>query len=400
MKIWQRVGCSIAIALWVVGSWVQPVGAIEAEAPPLPKTVAPGVSSSILEKLSRIQADRELQELVEKDLERSFTIRAQIQNEVDRAFEHTTTLLNVMLAILTCLPVLAAIAIWFMRRSIVNQILAETKRELREEVEKQLEAEVAAEVKEQAEAFQKKLEALEAEFQSQLDQMQTLFSDTQKAKDQVIQELSQVMPSVFRDSTPPEVHQKIQALTQQLDRLKSANAQLSFSASDYIEQGKALYFENRFEEAIACYDKALAAEPDNPKAWAGRGVTLVKLQQFDDALTAYDKATRFKPDFAEAWFGQGTILAKQQKLEAAIAAYDKATHLKPDLFPAWFGKARCHALHNQPDLALESLASALHLNPDRTREAAKTDSAFDQLRQQDPFQALLNDVGDRDNSNE
>ncbi len=391
MKIWQRVVCVVAIALWVVGSWGQPAWAIEPETPVLQKAAASAVSTSILEKLSRIQEDRELQELVEKDLERSFTIRAQIQNEVDRAFEHTTTLLNVMLAILTCLPVLAAIAIWFMRRSVVNQILAETKRELRDEVEKQLEAEVAAELKTQAEAFQNKLEELEAEFQAQLDQMKNLFSDTQKEKDRVIQELSQVMPSLFRDSTPPEVHQKIQALTQQLERLKSANAQLSFSANDYIEQGKALYFENRFEDAIACYDKALAAEPDNPKAWAGRGVTLVKLQQFEEALTAYDKATQLKPDFAEAWFGQGTILAKQQKIDDAIAAYDTATILKPDLFPAWFGKARCYALQNQADLALESLEYALQLNHDRTKEAAKTDPAFDQLRQEEPFQTLLSD---------
>lgn len=390
MKNWHRVAIALAIGLLVIGSWIQPVWASDLDpAPTVQKSAQPALPSSFLEKLGRLQEDKQLQELVERDLERSLTIRAQIQNEVDRAFEHTTTLLNVMLAVLTCLPVLSAIGIWFIRRSVINQIVAETKRELREEVEKQLEAEVAAELKEQAEAFQKKIETLESEFQAQLAQMKHLFSNTQKEKDQIIQELAQITPSPFRDSASPEIHQKIQALTQQLDRLKATNTQLSFSANDYIEQGKALYFESRFEEAIACYDKALKAEPNNPKAWFSRGATLVKLQQFEEALAAYDKATQLKPDFAEAWFGRATLLAKQQQFTAAIAAYEQATTLKPDLFLAWLGKARCHALQNQPDAALTNLAQALQLNRDRTQDAAKTDAAFDTLRTTESFKNLF-----------
>lgn len=394
MKLAHRLIVVILASFVACVVWTAPTIAGEPDSLTPPPSVGSKVSvappsSSFLEKLQRLQEDTQLQELVEKDLERSITIRSQIQEEVDRAFNHTTTLLNVLLAVLTCLPVLAAVSIWFIRRSVLNQIIAETKRQLKEEVEKQLEAEVTAELKQQAEAFQKKLEQLETEFQAQLAQLKHLFSDAQKQKDQIIQELAQITPSLMRESAHPDEQAKIQVLTEQLERLKSGNVQISFTANDYVEQGKAFYFENRYEDAIASYDKALQMEPDNPKAWFSRGALLVKLQQFDEALKSYDRALELKPDLAEAWFGRGTVLVKQQDLTGAIAAYEQAIWFKPDFFLAWFGKARCHALQGATDLTVESLQQAMQLNRDRVKEATKTDSAFDVLRDHESFKALL-----------
>ena len=259
MKAWHRlVVALLLVGCIVLGGWTSAIAldsdlpatadigrlidsvlapaTLAAEPESLPATNAatskPRPVDTFFEKLQRLQDDKQLQELVEKDLERSITIRSQIQEEVDRAFNHTTTLLNVLLAVLTCLPVLAAVSIWFIRRSVLNQIIAETKRQLQEEVGKQLEAEVADELKQQAEAFQKKLEALETEFHAQLAQLKTLFSDAQKQKDQIIQELAQLTPSLSRESANPDVQAKIQVLTEQLERLKSGNAALSFTAND------------------------------------------------------------------------------------------------------------------------------------------------------------------------
>jgi tetratricopeptide (TPR) repeat protein len=378
----------------VLSSSAMTSSAVASDAKQSPTVQAfPPFTRSLWEKLERLQQDKQLQELVEQDMERSIAVRAQIQAEVDRAFNHTTTLLNVLIAVLTCLPVLAAIGIWFIRRSVLNQIVAETKKQLRDEVEKQLEAEVIAELKSQlksqAEVFQTKIENLEAEFQVQLSQLKNLFSDTQKQKDQIIQELAQITPSPIREVGTPETQQKIQFLTQQLERLKSANAQLAFTANDYVEQGKALYFENRYEEAIACYDKALQTEPENAKAWFSRGAALVKLQKWEEALVAYDRAIAIKSDFPEAWFGRGTVLTKQSNLQAAIAAFDQAIQINPELVLAWFGKARCYALQNQPEPALENLQQAIRLSPDRSKSAAKNDAAFDAIRDAEAFKMIL-----------
>jgi tetratricopeptide (TPR) repeat protein len=346
-------------------------------------------STSLWEKLERLRDDTQLQRLVEDDIEKSLAIHEQIQVEVDRTFSHTTTLLNVLLVILTAMPILAGIGIWFIRRSVLNQIVADTRKQLQEEVEKQLSAEVAEELKQQAAAFQKEIDDLKTEFAAQLDQLRSLFSDAQKEKDKIIQELAQILPSPIRDSTSPEVHQKIQTLTKQLEILKSANSRLSFTANDYVEQGKALYFEGQYEDAIAFYEKAITAEPENLKAWLSRGAALAKLQRYDEAIAAYEKVTALKPDFSEAWFGKGLVLTRMQKYEAAIAAYTQLTDLKPDFYLAWFGKARCYAYQNQIALALTALEKAIALNPDKVKEATKTDNAFEPLRDNEQFQALI-----------
>ncbi len=311
--------------------------------------------------------------------------------EVDRAFSHTTSLLNVLLGVLTFLPVLAATGVWFIRRSVINQITKDTKQQLQQEVEKQFEQEIAAELKEQAEAFKQEIEKLRAEFVDQLSQLKSLFLDAQNEKDQIIQELSQITPSPIRESASPETQQKIQALTKQLELLKSTHAQLSFTANDYVEQAKALYFEGRYEDAIAFYAEAIQLEEENPRAWFGRGATLAKLQKWEEAIAAYETASQIKPDFSEAWFGKGTALTKLQRFDGAIAAYAKAIQIKPDFLLAWFGKARCHALKGDLEFTLESLRQAVSLNSDKTKDAAKTDSAFDQFRENDRFKKLLDE---------
>jgi hypothetical protein len=139
----------------------------ESMMPSVPNTPSP-TFNSMWEKLDRIREDRQLQQLVEDDLEKSFVIRAQIQAEVDRAFSHTTALINVMLALLTSIPVLAAVGIWFIRRSVIGQITQETKQQLAAEVEKQFEREIASELKQQGEAFKQELEQLRAELVEQL----------------------------------------------------------------------------------------------------------------------------------------------------------------------------------------------------------------------------------------
>ncbi|NJO43998.1 MAG: tetratricopeptide repeat protein [Cyanobacteria bacterium CRU_2_1] len=220
--------------------------------------------------------------------------------------------------------------------------------------------------------------------------LKSLFVDAQNEKDKIIQELSLITPSPFRDLASPETQEKIHALTQQLERLKSTNAPIAFTAYDYVEQGKALYFEGRYEEAITTYDRAIQMQPNHAIAWFSRGVALAKLHQFEEAVQSYDQAIQTKPDFLEAWFSRGSVLARLQHLETAIESYEKVTQMKPDFYLAWFGIARCYALQNNLELALGNLEKAIELNADKCKDAAKTDSAFDSIRETDQFKHLIN----------
>lgn len=315
----------------------------------------------------------------------------QVQEEVDRAFNHTTALLNILLVVLTMLPILAAAGVWLLRRSVISEVVAETKKRLEEEVEKQLEKEVAAELKNQTAAFKQELEVLKSNFLSRLSELNNLYLDAQSQKEQILQQLTGLTPSpsLTQDYLHPEIQQKIQDLTAQLEILKSENPRLFFTANDYLKQGDALFFEGDYKEALACYKEVIQREPNLYIAWVNHGWTLRKLGRYSEALLSYEKAISIESKHYIAWFGCGNSLRKLRRYDEAISCYDKALELQPDFDWAWMHKARCHVFRNESNLAIENLKQAIKLREDIHREFAKTNPDFDAIRADDRFQKLI-----------
>jgi tetratricopeptide (TPR) repeat protein len=52
--------------------------------------------------------------------------------------------------------------------------------------------------------------------------------------------------------------------------------------------------------------------------------------KLEEAIEAYNKALAIKPDYANAYYNMGIALQEQNKLEEAIEAYNKALAIKPD----------------------------------------------------------------------
>jgi tetratricopeptide (TPR) repeat protein len=59
-----------------------------------------------------------------------------------------------------------------------------------------------------------------------------------------------------------------------------------------------------------------------------------------------------------------------------------------------YNKACCYALQGNVEQALENLQQAINLSPDQYRKMAKTDSDFENLREYERFQALIQEERD------
>jgi len=68
----------------------------------------------------------------------------------------------------------------------------------------------------------------------------------------------------------------------------------------FNNRGNALKDLQRFEEALADYDRAIAASPDFTEAHYNRGVALLELKKPDEALASYDRAIALKPDYGRS----------------------------------------------------------------------------------------------------
>ncbi len=95
------------------------------------------------------------------------------------------------------------------------------------------------------------------------------------------------------------------------------------SQADY-EQGSLLANQQRYLEALACFDRAIAQQPEDCAAWIFRGVMLIYLGRFDEALKSCDRALAIQPKNAEAWLFHGVALQRLGRYREAYQNYDHA----------------------------------------------------------------------------
>ena len=316
-------------------------------------------------------------------------IRERVQSEVDRAFIHTTTIVNILLVVMTLIPFFVGFLLWLLYGSVKNQIVIETKKQVREEVEKTLEEEILAELQVQTEAFKQQIETLRAEFLSQLSELQSLLVDTQTQKEKIFQELAEVIPSSTLETVTPEMHQKIHQLTVQLEALEFANPKLILDAKDFAKQGNAFYFEDRYNDAVNFYNKALEIQPEYYEVLLNRGTALDKLRHDEEAIASYDRAIQIEPNKYEPWHNRGVTLQRGGLYEEAIASFDAAIRLQPNAPSTWYNKSCCYALQGNVELALESLQQSIMLAP-TNRERAIAEPDFAAIRADERFKQLVN----------
>ncbi|MEB3230707.1 MAG: tetratricopeptide repeat protein [Leptolyngbyaceae bacterium] len=387
-----RLGLILALSLslnllpmpWALA---QPSASSDATVAPAP-TVSPLLLQE-RQELEQLRLEKRLQQLIDRSLSRSPELQDRIELEVDRAFGRTTTLLNILLVTLTIIPLLAALGIWLLRRSVLAELVAEVRSQVEQEVLPELRIQQSTSIQEietikaaaltqltdltsdsrtildelklQISIAEQEVESLKSQMTLQ---MQRMVVDAEMVKDQTIQELTGILPRSFQGSISPEARPRLGMLTTFLEALKSAVPQLTFSANDYAKQGYACFFESRYEDAIALYDKALAMAPDLYDAWLGKAATLLVLQQYEEALVAYEQATSIRADSFEAWFGKGGVLRKLDRHADAIASYTTAIPLKPDSSLAYYNCAKSALALKDYDQALTGLEQSLQLKPD------------------------------------
>ena len=70
-------------------------------------------------------------------------------------------------------------------------------------------------------------------------------------------------------------------------------------ALDLNEKGVELSELERYEEAIACYDKAISLDPELSDAWYNKGLALDCLERHKEAIACYSEAISLDPENAE-----------------------------------------------------------------------------------------------------
>ena len=125
--------------------------------------------------------------------------------------------------------------------------------------------------------------------------------------------------------------------------------------------GNVLAQQQRFDEAIAQYQKSLEIEPNYAQTHNNLGIAFANEGRFGDAITEYEIALRLRPDFVEVHNNLGTILATIGKPEEAIDQFEEALRLRPNYIEVHKNLARLLEKLGRREEAMPHIAEANRL---------------------------------------
>ena len=106
--------------------------------------------------------------------------------------------------------------------------------------------------------------------------------------------------------------------------------QLPEEPSIWSNRGNARVSQNKLEQAIADYDKAIELAPTAPDPYLNRGTALEGLSKWQSAIADYTRVLELDPQAPAAINHRGNAEAGLGDWEAAIADYRKAADMAPD----------------------------------------------------------------------
>jgi len=125
----------------------------------------------------------------------------------------------------------------------------------------------------------------------------------------------------------------------------------------YEKQGETI-------KAIEQYRKAVQVNPEFVNAYNNLGVVLLKQDKTDEAIKYLQQALQKNPNMASAHINLGLALFKQDKLNAAVVHYNKALQISSNLSKAQFGLGEALVKQGRTEQGVHHLKRALEINPE------------------------------------
>ncbi len=108
------------------------------------------------------------------------------------------------------------------------------------------------------------------------------------------------------------------------------------AATPDVLRGERLLVNGHVTEAREVFERAIAADPGDARAWLDLGLTHEAKGDFEAAERAYRRASEIDPQFAEALNNLGVLLRESGNLAEATPMLERAVSLDPDLTVARF----------------------------------------------------------------
>jgi tetratricopeptide (TPR) repeat protein len=133
------------------------------------------------------------------------------------------------------------------------------------------------------------------------------------------------------------------------------------------------------EQAVMHGQRAVDLAPTHTMARLNLGLALLELKKPEEALKQFDLAMEQMPGSVKGWFGKGRALAALKRFEEAVTVFRRCAELAPQDPNVWLELARAHLGRNDPGNALADARRAAELRPDAIESAVALADAHQQV---------------------
>lgn len=138
-------------------------------------------------------------------------------------------------------------------------------------------------------------------------------------------------------------------------------------AKAYLNRAATFSHVKQYDAALADYEQAVDIDPNDPQIYMNRGVTYRGLRQYEAALVDYNQAIELDPNNAHIYYNRGVTYAQLQRLEQALADYHRAIELEPDFATAYYNRGIIYTDRGQYKTAFNDFSRSIELNPNEAQ---------------------------------
>ena len=165
------------------------------------------------------------------------------------------------------------------------------------------------------------------------------------------------------------------SIKEQLFNLKTPGK--NATETDWLNYGNQLWRVLEDEKAVAAFDRAIALNPNEYRAYYGKSLSLADGGSGQQAIDAFKQATKLNPDFYAAWKRLADLLSRYDEPQESLAAYNHAIQLEPRLFANYNRRGDVLASLKRYDEAIASYDQSIKLKPDSLTYQGRADVYFE-----------------------
>ncbi|VEL23653.1 unnamed protein product [Protopolystoma xenopodis] len=112
-------------------------------------------------------------------------------------------------------------------------------------------------------------------------------------------------------------------------KLPEASEEAKQMAENLKAQGNQCMKEEQFQEAVACYTKAIEMAPSTAVYYCNRAAAYSRMSRHQDTVKDCERALEIDPDYSKAYGRMGLAYSSMDNHARAVECYQKALELDP-----------------------------------------------------------------------